>query len=194
MRSDVIGSILGAMAMIGANVGVADTIQWASTVEGFSSEYSGGWDAIYALGAPDAAMYGDYPGCAWAPWGNGQQPEFLELGYSTPVYATGVGIVECYHNGFVYQVDLLDTNDVWHTAVWMGPDPTPEGSVQEFDVAFPQTAYAVLGVRVNTQIAGWEEIDAVKLTGVAVPEPATLALLAILAVLLAVNRWRTPAC
>jgi hypothetical protein len=167
------------------------SIQWASTVLGYSSTYEHGWEPLYALGVPDAADYGDIPYQAWSPLPNGSDPEFLSLGYTTAVYATGVSIVESYCNGFVYQIDLVDTSNVLHT-IWTGTDTTPQDMVAEFDVSFPATAYLVEGVKIYTQIDGWEEIDAVKLTGTpAVPEPTTLIIWSLLGTLgVTIGWWR----
>ncbi len=99
--------------------------QYASSVLGFSSQwtFSGGtsWNASQALGAPDTFAYGDFP-TAWSPVfpGGPPNPEFLELGYTTAVNATGVVVRETDNNGFVEQIDLLDTNGVLHTV--FGPN------------------------------------------------------------------------
>jgi hypothetical protein len=87
-------------------------------------------------------------------------------------------------NGFVNRIDLVDTSHGRHT-VWQGADTTPkDNTVREFDVSFAATPYLVSGVEVYTQIAGWEEIDAVKLNGTsATPEPATLIIWSLLGAL-----------
>jgi hypothetical protein len=140
--------------------------QWASSVLGYSSQYSAGsWAAAQALGAPDTFGYGDHA-TAWAPYPMNGSQEFITLGFQTPVYATGVLIRETYGNGFVTQVDLLDENDVYHT-IWVGTDPTQPGSAEDFTINFAATAYKVKGVRIFADTDhdpnAWEEIDAVRL-------------------------------
>jgi hypothetical protein len=157
----------------------ADLInQYASSVIAKSSQYGeNSYSAQQAVGLPDTLEYGDRPS-AWAPlWINGTL-EYITLGFTTPVYASGVTIWETFGNGFVYQVDVLDTSDVLHT-VWTGIDPSQPNSMVDFVVTWPQTDYLVKGVKIyvdtNHNLGTYEEIDAVQLTGV--PVPPTLLLL-----------------
>lgn len=147
---------------------VADsTQQWASSVVGFSSQYSsGGWSAAQALGAPNTNSYGDIS-TAWAPANQNGTNEFITVAYTAPVLATGVTIRETYGNGFVTRVDLLDISGVYQT-IWTGTDPSLPGSPVNFVIDFPQTAYLVRGVKVfvNTNTTNvYEEIDAIELRG-----------------------------
>jgi RHS repeat-associated protein len=140
--------------------------QWATSVLGFSSQFSGGaWSAAQALGPPNTFAYGDI-GTAWAPGPRNGTKEFITLGYDTPVHAMGVTIRETLGNGFVYQVDVLDVNNVLHT-VWAGVDPSQPGTPVDYVVTFPITPYLVKGVKVyvdtDHNLNTWEEIDAVAL-------------------------------
>ncbi len=142
--------------------------QWASSVLDFSSEYSPtDWSAAQTLGEPDTFEYGDMP-TAWAASTDNGTLEFITLGFTTPVYATGVTIRETWGNGFVYQVDLLDENDVPHT-IWYGTDPSQPGTPVDFVITFPATTYLVKAVKTYTNTdhdqGAWEEIDAVMLHG-----------------------------
>jgi hypothetical protein len=158
-----------------ANGGHAD--QYATTVIGPSSptpnvlsnseNQTDGWSTGQALGEPDVPVYRDDPQ-GWAPfWLDGAQVT-LALGFAVPVYADGVTIRENQGNGFVTQIELLDTSNVYHT-VWAGVDPSQPGALADFRVSWPETAYQVQGVRitVNTdhQLARYEEIDSVQLHG-----------------------------
>src|SRR5688572_22222454 len=97
--------------------------QYASSVIAFSSQWSsGGWSAAQTLGAPNTFAYGDIA-TAWAPGPANGTLEYITVGYGTAVYGTGATIRETFGNGFVYQVDALDTSDVLHT-VWTGIDPS----------------------------------------------------------------------
>ncbi len=142
--------------------------QWASTVIGFSSQFDvGDWAAYQALGTPNTFEYGDFI-TAWAPEPMDGSREYITLGYATPVYATGAVIRETLGNGFVYQVDVLDLNNVLHN-VWTGTDPSLPGIPVDFAVSWPRTAYLVKGLKIyiNTDhlLDDWEETDAVKLIG-----------------------------
>jgi hypothetical protein len=121
-------------------------------------------------------LFGDFP-TAWSalnPDGP-PSPEFIELGYATPVFANSVTVRETNVSGFVSQIDLLDTNNVLHT-VFSGADPNPIGQIANFTVSFPTTPYLVKGVKVsvdpNTSLGEWEEIDAVQLQGITAATPA----------------------
>jgi hypothetical protein len=155
--------------------------QYASSVLSFSSQYTPtNWSAYQALGASDTFVYGESPK-AWAPKPmDGSQNEFISLGFTTPVFATGLTIRETLGTGFVYKVEFLDTTGAWHLA-WTGVDPSPRISFRnrptarpaEFQVPFSTTLYKVAGVKIwvdtNTTSGVWEEIDSVKIVGV-VPE------------------------
>ena len=60
------------------------------------------------------------------------------------------------------QVELQDTDLNWHS-IWSGNDWAECGGV--FSPSWEPTPYRVMGVRIHTQSAGWEEIDAVGLVG-----------------------------
>ncbi len=148
--------------------------QYATSVIAFSSEFTaspGPWSSTQALGAPNTPTYGDIS-TAWSPLNQDgpPNPEFLTLGYTTPVYANAVSVRENLSNGFVTQIDLLDTNNVLHTVFGPGGvDTSPSNILADFVVSFPTTAYLVKGVKVYvdpTHVLGdWEEIDAVQLSG-----------------------------
>jgi RHS repeat-associated protein len=144
--------------------------QYANSVIAFSSQFSvGPWSASQATGAPDVPVYSDH-GNAWAA-SNAQKDNagYLSLGIATNVYANGVTITESWNNGFVTQIDVIDTSNNLHT-VWTGTDPTTGGAIRDFHVDFPQTSYLVKGVKIYVDGAhvlnDWEEIDAVKVHGV----------------------------
>ncbi len=171
----------------GGPVRAAPISQYASTVIDKSSEYSAGaWSAAQALFAPNTFAYGDI-GTAWAPRNANGNLEYLEVGFTTDVYADGFTVRETNGNGFVYQVDVLDTNNVLHT-VWTGTDPSQPGSPADFSVDFARTGYLVQGLKVyvdsNHDLSTWEEIDAIQLRGddttpgnlAAVPVPGGMAL------------------
>lgn len=153
------GSLMAGEAM-GGNLS-----QWASSAVA-SSEYSPAhWSALQATGGPNSTGCGGSV-TAWAPSSSGPDPEWIELGYDVPVYASRVRVYETHNSGFVYQVDLVDVNGGQHT-IWNGMDTT--GCPGWLDLSFSQTGYRVSGVRIYAQVFGWEGIDAVELTGVAGP-------------------------
>jgi PEP-CTERM motif len=183
MRKIIKQLLLGvAMATSGASSFALD--QYASSVIGFSSEYtSSSWAASQALGAPDTFAYGDIV-TAWAPGPINGSFEYITLGFGTAVYATGATVRETYGNGFVYQIDALDSSNVLHT-VWTGTDNSLPGSPVDASFSWAQTSFLVQGLKIytdtNHDLNAWEEIDSVTLSGSltvsAVPEPETYAMM-----------------
>jgi hypothetical protein len=161
--------------------------QWANTVIGFSSEWqSSSWDADQALHAPNRFTYGDIAG-AWAPNGREIGNQWISVGFASAVYSTGAMIREVSGNGFVYQVDAIDTAGKLHT-MWSGVDNSAVKQVVNFELNWDETAFQVKGLKVyvntNRDWDEYEEIDAIQLTGnldpsnpAQVPEPASLGLL-----------------
>jgi hypothetical protein len=181
-----VASVVTVTLLACSSAQAAPITQWANTVIGFSSQYNTtGWSAAQALGQPNRPTYGDHVG-AWAP-GSGRQNgtlEWLSLGFDSAVYASGTAIREVSGNGFVYQVDVIDTLGNLHK-IWSGNDNSP-ALVHDFVVEWQQTAFLVKGLKIYVDTNAtpyWEEIDAVKLIGSDtpaaqdVPEPGSLALL-----------------
>ena len=144
-----------------------------------SSEYSDtDWSAMQATGAPNTAGCGDTE-TAWAPSGSspfgaqnfGVNSEWLEVSFAAPVYGTGLTIYETYNSGFIYQVDLIDTGNTYHTILTAPPENDDTPCPGEFTLAFSETGYLVVGIKIYTQIVGYEEIDAVMLGGKAPTTP-----------------------
>jgi len=120
---------------------------------------------------------------------DGAGEEWITLDYTFAVYATRVAIRETDGGGFVTKIEQIDVSDALHT-VWSGIETNP-GVVYDFVTSFAQTSYLVDGVKITidtTISGGWDEIDAVKLTGsdaaactgvdcASVPIPASITLL-----------------
>ncbi|MCP3978743.1 MAG: hypothetical protein GY716_05355, partial [bacterium] len=137
--------------------------QWASSAFASSEFDTGDYSANQATGAPDSGgVCADGP-TNWSPADPVSTPEFLELGYATPVQATGVSVHEALESGFVTSIELRDFSGSLQT-IWSGTDNTACGDV--FSPTWNSTPYLVTGVRVNTQAPNWEEVDAVELLGV----------------------------
>ena len=138
--------------------------QWAATATASSEFGVSGWIATQATGAPDVPECGDNAG-AWAA-SSTDTVEWLQLGYTTPVYATVVVIYITYNPDYVTAVELIEPNGSTHT-VYTG-HPTPMDCPDKVTVSFPKTTYLVSGVIITidqTTLNDWSEIDAVQLTG-----------------------------
>ena len=73
-------------------------------------------------------------------------------------------------NGFVTQVDAIDTNNVSHTVWPVGTetDTSPQTAPVDFLAAWPRTPYRVKAVKIyvdSSHSGTWEEIDSVRLVG-----------------------------
>jgi len=177
-----------AAAIAAASIGSASAApiqQWASSVVGFSSQWgSSDWSAAQALGAPDTFAYGDIP-TAWTTRNANGALEWLSVGFGTAVYANGATVRETSGNGFVYQIDAIDTLGNLHK-VWEGIDTSAANVPFDFSVSWDTTAFLVAGLKIyvdTDHTTTWEEIDAIRLSGDSVapveevPEPASLALM-----------------
>ena len=143
------------------DTGAALTVGWATDATASSEFSSTDWAAIQATGEPDTFGCGDHS-TAWAPSSAGSDPEWLGLSFDAAVYATVVRVHETYRSGFIYMVDLIDIEGVAHT-IWTGTDDTT--CPGWFEISFAKTTYLVTGVVLYTQADGYEEVDAVELTG-----------------------------
>lgn len=189
MKKILLGSLAGLLLSVFSGMttiaGAVPVDQYASSVISFSSQWSpSSWSAAQVLGIPNTFGYGDIS-TAWAPLPINGSLEYITVGFTTPVYANGVTIRETYGNGFVYQVDALDSSDVLHT-VWAGADPSLPGSPVDFLASWSPTGYLVKGVKIytdtNHNMGAWEEIDSIQLHGDTVghspvPEPSSMLLL-----------------
>jgi hypothetical protein len=126
---------------------------------------------------PDVASYGDN-GSAWAPLEPNAGPEFLSVGFDTPVHSKGATIREVYGNGFVDRIDAIDLDGTEHL-VWTGIDTSSDGQLADFTVHWASTSYLTQGLKIHVNAGhspSWEEIDAVLLISdvlAAVPEPSS---------------------
>lgn len=165
----VSGCVMVIMLLASANRALA-LDQWANSVIDFSTQYgTTDWSASRALGSPDTNTYEDNE-TAWAPESRDGNTEFISVAFQTAVYATGVVVRETWGNGFVTQIDLIDTDDGEHI-IWSETDTSMPGAPVNFTIEFAKTAYLVKGVKVTTDtnhnLETWEEIDAIQLRGTA---------------------------
>jgi hypothetical protein len=140
-----------------------DLRQWASTVAGFSSQWTAtDYSAAQATGVPEILGVCEDRVTNWSPETSDDIPEWIELGFAVPVGAKAIEIHEKLEAPFVDRVEVRDTTGVIHT-VWRGDDATECGDVLR--ISLPETPYPVNRVLVRTQAPNWEEIDAVELVG-----------------------------
>jgi hypothetical protein len=141
--------------------------QWALTASA-SSEYgsSGQWSAQSAAGAPDVTQYSDNQK-AWTPKLEDGTTDWLDLRYDQAVIPTAVRIHESFNPGFVTKVEAYHTAEGTWATLWEGRDTTLAGGPGVFEPPLDQTiAVDRIRITVNTNVPGWNEIDAVELVGV----------------------------
>ena len=146
-----------------AQLGIATISQWASNATASSQYSSTRWSALQATGAPNTNRCGDIT-TAWAPRTKSSAPEWLNVSFSQTVYATGLRVHETFAPGFITGIDLIEPDGTLHSLT-ITHDGTTCGGY--YKLAFAQTSYLVKSILIHTAVAGYEEIDAVELTGVA---------------------------
>jgi hypothetical protein len=178
-------STAGALPVVDGTAPVLDIqgdIQYAASATA-SSTYGQSpgtvWSIWQILGAPDSTFEGD--GKAWAAQdANNPDGEWVEVGFSTPVYADCVVIKEIYQHGFVTRLDLVDESGNYYK-VWEGIDTTPSSgqSSVDFKISFPRTNYLVSKAKVYVNSLhgeSWEQIESIGLVTQAwAPATSTIA-------------------
>ena len=142
--------------------------RWATSVLGFSSEYSNGdWSAAQALGEPDTyPAYGDIV-TAWATAGQGDPAEYIELGCDAPAPISSVSIYETYAPGAVSKVSVRNPGTGLWVEVWSGTAAAAPAVSRIFTVTFALTSFPVDAVRIDLDspaVPDWNEIDAVSIS------------------------------
>jgi hypothetical protein len=138
--------------------------QWAASASASSEFGVSGWIATEATGAPDTTSCGDNE-TAWAS-SSTNTVEWLQPGYTTPVYATQVVIYITYNPSYVTAVELIEPNGSTHTVYTA--QPTSMVCPAQLTISFLKTTYLVSGVKITidqTTLDSWSEIDAVQLIG-----------------------------
>ncbi|QEF97271.1 Thermophilic serine proteinase precursor [Stieleria maiorica] len=147
---------------------------YADEVIDFSSQYTTtAWSAAQSLGPPDTFSYGDLQ-TAWAPRSENGTEEFLTVGFAEPLLASGVVIRETFGNGFVRTIEARNATTGEFVTVAQPQDTSVPDVPFDFLVTWPQTEYGVDAIRITIDtdhnLDAYEEIDAVQLRGVTVPD------------------------
>ncbi|MBI3502200.1 MAG: T9SS type A sorting domain-containing protein [Bacteroidetes bacterium] len=144
----------------------AQTSQYASSVIGYSTQYSTpSWAAIQATGAPNVAGCADNAN-AWASATADGQREFLVLGFTTAQQVDQIIVYESYAAGAVDTVWLRNSstgawNNVWSTTAASAACP------RSLTINITATTYSVDAIRIASNspaVANWNEIDGVQIS------------------------------
>lgn len=141
--------------------------QWAIDASASSEYGSDPWSAKQMVGQPNVyPAYGDSPG-AWAAAARDDGLQWVALGFLEEVYVDYVEVYETFNPGAIVKVELVDTSGRNHI-IWEGPGglagTTPR--VSRFENAV--VTVPCNGVRITSDtesVPGWNEIDAVSITG-----------------------------
>jgi hypothetical protein len=146
--------------------------QWASTVRGFSTQYTPDhWSASRVLGAPDV-----FPGQgdnvnAWASLGADDRDEWIEVGFARPMRASAVEVFETLNPGAVSAIELVTASGARVTA-YQGQPAARGPSAHRLHADVECTREPIVAVHVklaSTRVAGWNELDAIGLVPCAEP-------------------------
>jgi len=153
--------------------------QHASAVINFSSQYSSGsWSANRALGEANVyPVYGDNTG-AWASITPDDQREFLVLGFEESQTVKKIEIFETYNPGAIdsiFNPGAIDSiflrnseTQTWITVYAKAPQTDLPEAARIFSVHLIETIFKADAIRLainSPAVAGWNEIDAVAITG-----------------------------
>lgn len=145
--------------------------QWAAAATASSAYGDPDWAAGQATGAPDTRLCGDFS-TAWASAAP-DSVEWLEVTFAIPAIPGELLIVHSYNPTQVVKVELIDLDGAYHS-VYTG---RPEAAVE---CPYIQSIYIdgidvlVGGARITvdqSELGGWDEIDAVGLTGLVAEAP-----------------------
>ena len=146
-----------------------ESVRYAATVTGVSSEYSAppnSFASTQALGVPDVyPAYGDV-GYNWASL-NGDDPrEFIQLGYTDPAPINFIDIYETYKPGSVDTVYVKNPNTGLFEIVYSATASVQPDVSRILHITFPTTSFPVSEIRIamnSAAVPDWNEIDAVSI-------------------------------
>lgn len=150
--------------------------QYADFVIDYSSQYtSGNWSAARALGkekvydkSKPQNGYGDNPN-AWSSATENSQREYLVLGFDTLQTVHTIEVYETWYPGAIDTVYLRNASTQQWEKVYAKPARTdlPE-EARIFAIYLRETTYLADAIRLainSPEVDGWNEIDAVKISG-----------------------------
>lgn len=143
--------------------------QYASKVIRFSTQYTASsWSASQALGKPNTyPKYGDFT-TAWASLTEDEKREYLELGFDTLQTIKKIEIYETFNPGAIDSIYLRDASSKKWTVVYSKPIKSLPAAARIFTIQIIETPYFVDAIRLalnSKDVKGWNEIDAVAITG-----------------------------
>lgn len=162
--------------------GVAQQVQWASRVIGFSSEYVSAktprqFSAQQIIGKPNKLPNTGSSVCAWSPATEASiTEEWIKVGYAKPMRIKQIAIAENFNAGSVSRIYGYDASDKEYLLYTNTKDTTfvPGRMLNVFvkETAFP---VAALKIMLNTRrIGGWNQLDAIAIASTTTPVRAEI--------------------
>jgi len=144
--------------------------QYADVILNYSSQYaSGNYSANQILGKEN--VYPDYGDKikAWASDEPDNQREYLIIGFDTVQTVKIIEIFETYNPGAVDSVSLRNADTQKWNRIYSKPAVTTlPAESRIFSIYIDETTFLVDAIRISLnspEVAGWNEIDAVAITG-----------------------------
>jgi hypothetical protein len=149
--------------------GVPIISQYASKVIDYSSQYSSSYAANKALGIPDVyPNHGDLVN-SWASYSPDDSREFIELGFDTVQTVIKIEIYETNLPGAIDTVYLRSVDSGKWKKIYSRPAETDlpaEARIKSIHLVETTELFDAIRIALNSPaVAGWNEIDAVALTG-----------------------------
>jgi hypothetical protein len=154
--------------------------QWAfsaSASDAYGGLYGGNRDdqsAYAATGEPDVDKCADSKR-AWTASREDNGVQWLELGYEKEVYVSSVRVRESFGQGAVTKIEIMNNENASYMTLWEGKDKNKaclgyfEANyvLMDGNISKRMTPYLSDKVKItfDTDIKGWNEIDAVELVG-----------------------------
>jgi len=166
------------------------TVQWASKVIGFSSQYSdvilkGGprdpafkdsWSAQQILGKPNTMPQGGKNACAWVP-DNNQKDGWIKVGFERPMKIRQVVVAENFNPGSIYGIIAWDSTGNISKIVYDVKAFQLEDNSRMMHAIFPMTDFEVAAVEILIDGKTWREqiyIDAIGISDTKQPVKAVI--------------------
>jgi hypothetical protein len=144
--------------------------QYATKVIRYSSQFTAAsWSANKTLGKPDTyPKYGDFT-TAWASLTEDEKREFLELEFDTLQTVKKIEIYETLNPGAIDSIYLRDSISKKWQVVYSKPSiKNLSNASRIFTIQLIETTYFTDAIRLainSPAVEGWNEIDAVVITG-----------------------------
>ena len=144
---------------------IGQEVQWASSLLGFSSEYSTKeYSANQVLGKPNSITYGKSM-TSWAQASDEAGKEFVKVGFATPMQVQQIVVMENLNPGSIAEIILYDETGKEYTVFKNGkPVSTGVPEARLFTHLIAKTYYKVSALKLVIQsdaVRGMNQIDAI---------------------------------